>query len=53
VYKILVQKPEGKISLRIHRHRWENNIKIDIREISLEGVDWIHLAQVGTAGGLL
>jgi hypothetical protein len=27
------------------RHRWEDNIQIDVKEIGCEGVDWIHLAQ--------
>jgi hypothetical protein len=26
-------------------HRWEDNIRMDLREIAYEGVDWIHLAQ--------
>jgi hypothetical protein len=43
-YKIVVEKPEGKRSLRISRHRWED-ITMDLREIRLEVVDWIHLAQ--------
>jgi hypothetical protein len=37
--------PEEKRSLRRPRCRWEDNIKMDLREIGLEGVDWIHLAQ--------
>jgi hypothetical protein len=32
VYKILVGKPEGKISLRKPRCRWEDNIKMDLKE---------------------
>jgi hypothetical protein len=31
-YKILVRKPEGKKSLRKHRRRWEDNIKMDLRD---------------------
>jgi hypothetical protein len=31
-YRILVGKPEGKRPLRRWRHRWENNIKVDLRE---------------------
>jgi hypothetical protein len=45
VYKLLVGKPEGKRPLRRPRHRWEDNIKMDLQEIVLEGVDFIHLAQ--------
>jgi hypothetical protein len=44
-YKILVGKPEGKRSLGRPRHRWEDNIRVDIKEIWWDGVDWIHLAQ--------
>jgi hypothetical protein len=43
-YNILVGKPEGKRPLE-SRYRWEDNIRIDIREIGWEVVDWIHLAQ--------
>jgi len=44
-YNILVGKPEGKRPLE-SRYRWEDNIRIDIREIGSDGVDWIHLSQV-------
>jgi hypothetical protein len=44
-YKILVGKPEGKRLLGRPRHRWEDNIKMDFREMGLVGVDTIHLAQ--------
>jgi hypothetical protein len=43
-YKILVQKPEGKRTLRGSRHRWEDNVKMDLREVEFWDVDWIHLA---------
>jgi hypothetical protein len=39
-YKILVGKPEGKWPLGIPRHRWVNNIKMDLREIGWDGMDW-------------
>jgi hypothetical protein len=45
VYKILVGKPEGKRTLRRPKHRFEDNIKMDHREIEWEGVDWMHMAQ--------
>jgi hypothetical protein len=32
-YRILVRKPEGKTPLGRHRHRWKDNIKMDLREI--------------------
>jgi hypothetical protein len=44
-YRILVGKPEGKRPLGTPRHRWMDNIKIDLREIGWGGVDWIDLAQ--------
>jgi hypothetical protein len=45
VYNIFVGKPEGKLPLRRSRRRWENNMRMGLREIVLEVVDWIHLAQ--------
>jgi len=44
-YSILVGKPEGKKLLRRTTHRWEDSIRIDLREMRREIVDWIHLAQ--------
>jgi hypothetical protein len=41
----LVGKPEGRRPLGKPRRRWEGYIKMDLREIGLEGVDWIHLSQ--------
>jgi hypothetical protein len=45
VYKVLVGKPEGKRTLGRPRRRWEDGIRMDLREIGLGGVDWIRLAQ--------
>jgi hypothetical protein len=45
VYKVLVGKPEGKRPLGRPRHRWEDGISMDLREIGLGCVDWIRLAQ--------
>jgi hypothetical protein len=42
---IFVAKPEEKRKLERHRHRWEY-IRMDLREMGWESVDWIHLAQV-------
>jgi hypothetical protein len=42
-YTVLVGKPEGKRPLAGTRYKWKKNIKI--REIGLENVDWIYLAQ--------
>jgi hypothetical protein len=44
-YRILVGKPVGKRLLGRPRRRWVNNIKIDLREIGLGGMDWIDQAQ--------
>jgi hypothetical protein len=44
-YRILVGKPEGKRPLGRPRRRWVDNIKMDLREIGWDGVDWIDLAQ--------
>jgi hypothetical protein len=44
-YRILVGKPERKIPLGRPRHRWVDNIKISLREIGWDGMDWIDLAQ--------
>jgi hypothetical protein len=45
VYRVLVGRPEGKRPLRRPRHRWEDNIKLDVREIGIDGTNWIRLAQ--------
>jgi hypothetical protein len=46
VYRVLVGKPEGKRQLERPRRRWEDGIKMDLREIGWGGgVEWIHLAQ--------
>jgi hypothetical protein len=45
MHKVLAGKPEGKRPLEKPRRRWENEIKMDLREIGLGGVDWILLAE--------
>jgi hypothetical protein len=44
-YRILVVKPESKRPLGRPRRRWVDNIKMDLREIGWDGMDWIDLAQ--------
>jgi hypothetical protein len=44
-YNILVGRPEGRRPLGRPRQRWEDNIRMDLREIEFGDVDWIHLAQ--------
>jgi hypothetical protein len=43
--RILVGNPEGKRPLGKPRRRWVDNIKMDLREIEWDGIDWIDLAQ--------
>jgi hypothetical protein len=45
VYKTLVGRSEGKRPLGRRRRRWEDNIKMDLREIEIDGANWIRLAQ--------
>jgi hypothetical protein len=45
VYSVLVGRPEGKRPLGRPRYRWEDNIKMDFREIGIDGTNWIRLAQ--------
>jgi len=44
-YNILIGKPEGKRLLGRSGRIWEYNIKMDLRDIVWEGVDWIHMAE--------
>ena len=44
-YRVLVGQPESKRSLGRPRCRWEDNIKIDLREVGCEPRDWLALAE--------
>jgi hypothetical protein len=44
-YRLLVGKPEGRRPLGTPRRRWVNNIKMDLREMGWDSVDWVDLAQ--------
>ena len=44
-YRILVGNPEGMRLLERQRGRWVDNIKMDLREIGWDGMDWIDLTQ--------
>jgi hypothetical protein len=44
-YRFLVGRPEGKMPLGRPRRRWEDNIKMDLREIGIDGANWIQLAE--------
>jgi hypothetical protein len=45
VYRVLVAKCQEKRPLARPRRRWEDGIKMDLREIGCGGVEWIHLVQ--------
>ena len=45
MYRVLVGKPEGKRPLGRPRHRWRDNIKMDLQEVGCGGMDWIELVQ--------
>ena len=45
VHKVLVGKPEGRRLLGRQRHRWEDNIKMDLEEVGRGCGDWMELAQ--------
>jgi hypothetical protein len=45
VYRVLVGKPERKRPLGRPRHRWDDNIKMDLQEVGCKGMDWIGLTQ--------
>jgi hypothetical protein len=52
-YRILVGRPEGRRPLETPRHRWEDNIKMDLQEVgwgAWTGLIWL---RIGTGGGLL
>jgi hypothetical protein len=44
-YNISVGRPEGKIPLGRHRRRREDNVRMNLRAIGWESVEWMHLAQ--------
>jgi hypothetical protein len=46
LFKILVRKREGNLPLGSHRHRWED-IRMDLKEMEWEGVNWINFAEDG------
>ena len=45
LYKILTGKPTGKRPLGRSRHRWEDNIRMDVEEIGINAGNWVHSAQ--------
>jgi hypothetical protein len=47
IYRVLSGRPEGKRPLGRPRRRWEDSIKMDLREIGIDGANWIQLARNG------
>ena len=45
MYRVLVGKPEGKRPLETPRHRWKDNMEMDLQEVGCGGMEWIELAQ--------
>jgi hypothetical protein len=45
VYRVLVGRPKGKRPLGRPRHRWEDNMKLDLRKTGIDRKNWIQLAQ--------
>jgi hypothetical protein len=45
IYRVLVGQPEGKRLLGRPRRRWEDNIKMNLREVGCGGMEWIGLPQ--------
>jgi hypothetical protein len=44
-YRILVGKPQGKSPVGRPKRRWADNIKMDLREVGWDGMDWIDLTE--------
>jgi hypothetical protein len=53
VYRVLIGRPEGKRPLGRLRCRWEDNMKMDLREMGINRLNWIWLARIGSSGRLL
>jgi len=53
LHRALFSRPEGKRPLGRPRHRWEDNIKTDLKEIGIGGANWIRLTGARVLGGLL
>jgi hypothetical protein len=53
VYRVLVGRPEGKRPPRRPRRRWEDNIKMDLREMGIDGRTGVTWLRIGSSGGLV
>ena len=52
IYRVLVGKPEGKRLLGRPRHRWEDNIKVDLQEVGCGGMNWTCKCDNGPSGSM-
>jgi hypothetical protein len=53
IYRILVGRPEGKIPVGRPRRRWDDNIKMDLRAIGIDGRTGFSWLRIGSSGGLV
>jgi hypothetical protein len=53
VYRVLVGRLEGKRPLERPRHRWEDNIKLDLKEIGIDGGTGCGWLRIGSGGGIV
>ena len=53
MYRVLVGNPERRRPLGRPKHRWEDNIKMDLQEVGCGGMDWIDMVQDRDGGGHL
>jgi hypothetical protein len=51
VYRVLVGRPEDKRPLGRPKRRWEDNIKMNLRETGIDGANWIRLAKDRVVAG--
>jgi hypothetical protein len=52
-YNVLVGRPEGRRPLERPSRRWEDNVKLDLREIGFRSVIGLIWLRIGTGGGIL
>ena len=52
-YRVLVGRPKGMRSFRFERRRWEDKMKMDLREVCCDVGKWIDLAQNRKNGGVM
>jgi hypothetical protein len=44
IYRVLLGRSQGRTPLERPRRRWKDNVKLDLREIGIDGANWIQLA---------